>query len=179
MIHLGILINACHWYWLCLNSCWKVQTHMRTHHRSNFIFLILVNPNPINLLKCILRFVLNFNIASSLNRKLMSITTVVITLARVTSGASSVKSSTNLRAFVVFKQLFNFIIILNVICCITIFRLFEIGKILKSLPRPQTISKMAVSINPCSAKVSVLAAKWANCWTRRRWLFTPWKEPGS
>ena len=72
-----------------------------------------------------------------------------ITFARVTSGASSVKSSTNLRAFVVFKQLFNFIIILNVIYCITIFRLFEIGKILKSLPRPQTIFKMAVSIvNP-------------------------------
>ena len=77
-----------------------------------------VNTNPITLLKCILRFVLNFNIAYSLNRKLMSITTVVIT-------------------------------ILNVICCITIFRLFEIGKILKSLPRPQTIFKMAVSIvNP-------------------------------
>ena len=93
----------------------------------------------------------------------MSITTVFITFARVTSGASSVKSSTNLRAFVVFKQLFNFIIILNVIYCITIFRLFEIGKILKSLPRPQTISKMAVSINPCSAKVSVLAAISANC----------------
>ena len=96
MIHLGILINACHWYWLWLNSCWKVQTHMRTHHRSNFIFLILVNPNPINLLKCILRFVLNFNTASSLNRKLMSIITVVITPARVTSGASSVQGSARL-----------------------------------------------------------------------------------
>ena len=60
-----------------------------------FMNCLLVNPNPINLLKCILRFVLNFNTASSLNRKLMSIITVVITPARVASGASSVKSSTN------------------------------------------------------------------------------------
>ena len=86
---------------------------MRTHHSSNFIFLILLNPNPINLLKCILRFVLNFNIASSLNRKLMSITTVVITLARLASGASSLKSSTNLLAFIVFNLLFNLNFILS------------------------------------------------------------------
>ena len=35
----------------------------------SFMNCLLVNPNPINLLKCILRFVLNFNTASSLQQE--------------------------------------------------------------------------------------------------------------
>ena len=84
---------------------------MHKHHKFS----------PFNLLKYIFRLILNFNMAS-VYRNCVSIKTMVFTLARVISKDSSLKSykltweaysGSGLLAFVIFKELFHFNMVLS------------------------------------------------------------------
>ena len=74
----------------------------------------------------------------------MSITTVVITLARVASGASSLKSSTNLWAFIVFNLLFNLNFILS-----GIFLLVKLLKSAKSYAHSSQVNPNPINLLKC------------------------------